>query len=678
MDIGSLNGRIKLDTRQFNTGIDKASRGLTRFQGKIITLNQSAHLARQAIGMLAGAGKVVFDSLETGAKLNDIEATFSRLVRTLNKAPDTAIDQLKTATRGALTEMQAMAVTTQGLIAGMKFDDLTTSLEYLQKYAKVTDKDFQQLVNTIMTGLARGSVLMLDDAGIIIDQQTLMAEKAKEYGRSLTELEKKHILVGEAIRQMKEKMPALGGELETTYDHLKKIKSYWTDFFNMLKKWSVQGLGAIFAAIGKLVEGFYSVRIGLVKLQQSFGKIFGEIAITVNQKMMDIMITLRDALGSSAAGLVDIDNPVANVTRKMLSGATSALDAGLENLFDKNMKWVLNEAETNQELERLLKKRADIIRNNQANIDMMLGRGSDQGKGSGIGNILGGSLPPAPTPDTFAKNKTLMESALTELINEGALIGLNDAEAAIERIRQQFQAMVELNPELQALYNQLKDTAVSNVLKQQEQALKDQIKTLTSWSEVASDALDGMVDAFTNSLRDMMDSGKFSLSGLMKTFAKELTLYAARNAAELGMIAIKEAVLGLASTAARDAVGAASHFAAAKAAGAGALQMGAFAAGALSGMAHDGMTSIPEDGTWLLKKNERVVDSQTNADLKEYLKDGGKKVSIQQNIEIHGGDENSVMKSMPALKEAMIDAINEDISSGGRTRNTIKAYAGRI
>ncbi len=220
-------------------------------------------------------------------------------------------------------------------------------------------------------------------------------------------------------------MPALGGEIETAYDHLKKLQSYWTDFINMLKKWSVQGLGAILTGIGKLVEGFYTVRISLVKLQESFGRIFGEIAITVNQKMMDIMITLRDALGSSAAELVNLDNPVANATRKMLSGATSALDAGLKNLFDKNLAWTLNKAETNRELERLLKERARIVRINQANIDMMLGRGGDQGTPPPTG-ILGGSLPPAPTPDLFAKNKTLMESALTELMNEGALIGLND------------------------------------------------------------------------------------------------------------------------------------------------------------------------------------------------------------------------------------------------------------
>ena len=44
---------------------------------------------------------------------------------------------------------------------------------------------------------------------------------------------------------------------------------------------------------------------------------------------------------------------------------------------------------------------------------------------------------------------------------------------------------------------------------------------------------------------------------------------------------------------------------------------------ALSGMAHDGIDNIPKEGTWLLDKGERVVDSRTNADLKNYLANGG-------------------------------------------------------
>ena len=53
--------------------------------------------------------------------------------------------------------------------------------------------------------------------------------------------------------------------------------------------------------------------------------------------------------------------------------------------------------------------------------------------------------------------------------------------------------------------------------------------------------------------------------------------------------------------------------------GLGMANVGLIAAQTISGMAHDGIDSIPREGTWLLNKGERVVDARTNADLKNYL-----------------------------------------------------------
>lgn len=43
----------------------------------------------------------------------------------------------------------------------------------------------------------------------------------------------------------------------------------------------------------------------------------------------------------------------------------------------------------------------------------------------------------------------------------------------------------------------------------------------------------------------------------------------------------------------------------------------------IDGMAHDGIDNIPKEGTWLLDKGERVVDSRTNSDLKDFIANGG-------------------------------------------------------
>ncbi|WP_312381624.1 tape measure protein [Stutzerimonas balearica] len=56
--------------------------------------------------------------------------------------------------------------------------------------------------------------------------------------------------------------------------------------------------------------------------------------------------------------------------------------------------------------------------------------------------------------------------------------------------------------------------------------------------------------------------------------------------------------------------------------GLGYASVGMIAATSIAGMAHDGIDSVPKEGTWLLDKGERVVDRRTNADLKEFLADG--------------------------------------------------------
>ena len=51
----------------------------------------------------------------------------------------------------------------------------------------------------------------------------------------------------------------------------------------------------------------------------------------------------------------------------------------------------------------------------------------------------------------------------------------------------------------------------------------------------------------------------------------------------------------------------------------GYMSAGIIAGQTIAGMAHDGIDNIPREGTWLLDKGERVVDSRTNADLKNMI-----------------------------------------------------------
>lgn len=71
--------------------------------------------------------------------------------------------------------------------------------------------------------------------------------------------------------------------------------------------------------------------------------------------------------------------------------------------------------------------------------------------------------------------------------------------------------------------------------------------------------------------------------------------------------------------------------------GFGYANAGIIAAQTLAGMAHDGIDNVPNEGTWLLDKGERVVDSRTNADLKNYLSNRSAKDRVNININVPPG-----------------------------------------
>lgn len=77
------------------------------------------------------------------------------------------------------------------------------------------------------------------------------------------------------------------------------------------------------------------------------------------------------------------------------------------------------------------------------------------------------------------------------------------------------------------------------------------------------------------------------------------------------------------------------------AAAAGAVYVaGGVAAAKVSGMAHDGIDSIPEDGTWLLEKGERVTTAETSARLDKMLN------QIDRNLVASNGGSNGVTQNI--------------------------------
>lgn len=204
------------------------------------------------------------------------------------------------------------------------------------------------------------------------------------------------------------------------------------------------------------------------------------------------------------------------------------------------------------------------------------------------------------------------------------------------------------------------------------QAEQENLLKLKMVAQGVADTFSAMGGAMANSLAEFAKSGKVNLGGLVEALGDILRMKAASYIAELLMTAAYHGVMQFVSP--YDGI---PHAAMASAALSATPTITALAAAfiggsALSGMAHDGISNIPEDGTWLLKKGERVVDADTNADLKNMMGNGGGVKNISVNF--YNSDEKGVKNSLPELKRVILDIVNGDISANGQTIKNIRAY----
>jgi hypothetical protein len=249
-------------------------------------------------------------------------------------------------------------------------------------------------------------------------------------------------------------------------------------------------------------------------------------------------------------------------------------------------------------------------------------------------------------------NESLLTPMPSEAIEEWVADVQSKAQAAAEKVAASKQSNIGntlLNPEGQSAEGG-EEGEGSNSIGPTESDLQTYESMMVRYQEVAANSSlyieDSFVSAFDNISSNMSsvmataimegESLKDGFGEVAKTLATDMLSGLLKVGTQMAVNAVMSKVFqaetAVTASAAGSAVAAAWAPAAALAslasfgsnagpASAGiASTMGVASAVALTGMAHDGISEIPSEGTWLLDKGERVVSSQQNADLVEFLK----------------------------------------------------------
>ena len=161
------------------------------------------NLMTKGAGMLAGLASEMGDMVKQGVELakqgEGIRIAFERLGR------GDILDGLRQATHGTVTDIELMKAAVKFNDFKLPLDELGTMLAFAQQKAKDTGQSVDYMVDSIVTGLGRKSLMILDNLGL---SATEVKDKMKETG-DMTKA------VGAIIR---EQMAKAGDYVETAAD----------------------------------------------------------------------------------------------------------------------------------------------------------------------------------------------------------------------------------------------------------------------------------------------------------------------------------------------------------------------------------------------------------------------------------------------------------------------------
>ncbi|MGN6416872.1 MAG: hypothetical protein ACTHMC_05250 [Pseudobacter sp.] len=193
--------------------------------------NLFANLAVKGIELMKSLGQ---QAIKTALETEGVRRAFDRL-----NQPE-LLDKLRTATKGTVSDLELMKRAVAADNFQIPVEKLGTLLEFAQRRARETGQSVDYLVDSIVTGIARKSPLILDNLGINIQRINTKFKETGDFAQA-------------AFGVVDEELQKMGPALETNADKVDQWKARWT---NNLSEWGA-GLITTLSYIGdKFTEKF--------------------------------------------------------------------------------------------------------------------------------------------------------------------------------------------------------------------------------------------------------------------------------------------------------------------------------------------------------------------------------------------------------------------------------------
>jgi hypothetical protein len=212
--MNALTVKIGSDISELRTGMAKAQDLVKGFQGTIESVAGS-------IGIAFGVQQVGSFALELtklAGQVDGVKQAFDKL-----QGSAQVLSDLKTATRGTVSEFDLMKAAVQASNFKIPIEQLGSLFNFAYERAKATGQSVDYLVNSIVVGIGRKSPLILDNLGI----------SAVELKDRLKGVSTEAATVGDVAKAVgaiaSDAMAQMGASAETAAEKVAQIGAKWDD-----------------------------------------------------------------------------------------------------------------------------------------------------------------------------------------------------------------------------------------------------------------------------------------------------------------------------------------------------------------------------------------------------------------------------------------------------------------
>jgi hypothetical protein len=211
--LSNLIVKITGDNKGLKTSLNDSEKSVGVFGNAIKKLGGMI-AAAFAVGKLLSFGKEI---IGLAAKAEGVRQGFSKL-----NDPELLM-QLRTATRGTVSDLELMQRAVQASNFQIPLKDLAALLKFASQRALQTGQSVDYLVDSIVLGIGRKSPLILDNLGI---SAVRLRQELKGAGVEMTTVGDVAAAVGKIAS---EEMAKMGEVADTTATKLGNISSAWTN-----------------------------------------------------------------------------------------------------------------------------------------------------------------------------------------------------------------------------------------------------------------------------------------------------------------------------------------------------------------------------------------------------------------------------------------------------------------